>query len=150
MREAKGTELEEEEERTFVPSAVSVPLKPLFRCDRQCSGKTLSYWQLASVVENEGDEAFSTNLCQMCFNKHFAGKRRRTIDKCEVEAGCGNEGVSGKNVENDGKEPYLRGMWNISPVKDRSRRSFDSRKKSRQECQVSGSRNRQQKSTWNK
>ena len=111
MREAKGTELEEEEERTFVPSAVSVPLKPLFRCDRQCSGKTLSYWQLASVVENEGDEAFSTNLCQMCFNKHFAGKRRRTIDKCEVEAGCGNEGVSGKNVENDGKEPYLRGMW---------------------------------------
>ena len=30
MREAKSTEYEEEEERTFVPSAVSVPLKPLF------------------------------------------------------------------------------------------------------------------------
>ena len=37
VREAKGAENEEEEERTFVPSAVSVPLKPLFRCDRQCS-----------------------------------------------------------------------------------------------------------------
>ena len=41
VREAKGTEYEEEEERTFVPSAVSVPSKPLFRCDNQCSEKTL-------------------------------------------------------------------------------------------------------------
>ena len=40
VREAKGTEYEEEEERTFVPSAVSVPSKPLFRCDNQCSEKT--------------------------------------------------------------------------------------------------------------
>ena len=30
VREAKSMEYEEEEERTFVPSAVSVPLKALF------------------------------------------------------------------------------------------------------------------------
>ena len=42
VREEKGTEFEEKEERTFIPSAVSVPLKPLFRCDQQCSEKTLS------------------------------------------------------------------------------------------------------------
>ena len=54
VREGTSTEHEEEEERTFVPSAISVPLKPLFRCDKQCSEKTLSYWQLASVVVNEG------------------------------------------------------------------------------------------------
>ena len=50
VREEKSTEFEEEEEkqRTFVASAVSVPLKPLFRCDRQCSEKFLSFWQLAS------------------------------------------------------------------------------------------------------
>ena len=36
-------------------------------------------------------------------------RRRRTTDKCEVEAGRGKESVSGKNMENDGKEPYLRG-----------------------------------------
>ena len=35
VREATGTEYEEVEERTFVPSAVGVPLKPLFRCDKQ-------------------------------------------------------------------------------------------------------------------
>ena len=43
---------------------MSVPLKPLFRCDVQCSEKTLSYWHLASVVLNEGDEAKTTNLLQ--------------------------------------------------------------------------------------
>ena len=37
VREATSTECEEEEERTFVPSVASVPLKPLFRCDNQCS-----------------------------------------------------------------------------------------------------------------
>ena len=63
VREAKSTEQEEMEERIFVPSAVSVPQKPLFRCDNQCSEKTLSYWQLASVVVDEGDEAYTTNLC---------------------------------------------------------------------------------------
>ena len=50
VREGKSTEHEEEEERTFVPSAMSVPLKPLFRCDKQCSEMTFSYRQLASVV----------------------------------------------------------------------------------------------------
>ena len=50
VREGKSTEFEEEEERTFIPSAVSVPLNLLFRCDKQCSDKTLSNWQLASVV----------------------------------------------------------------------------------------------------
>ena len=34
VKEGRSTE-KEEEEMTFVPSAVSVPLKPLFRCDRR-------------------------------------------------------------------------------------------------------------------
>ena len=29
----------EEEERFFTPSAVSVPLRPLFRCDKRCREK---------------------------------------------------------------------------------------------------------------
>ena len=64
VREEKITEFEEEKQRTFIPCAVAVPLKPLFRCDKKCSGRTLGSWQLASVVVTEGDEAFSTNLCQ--------------------------------------------------------------------------------------
>ena len=39
VREAKGMDQEEDEEMTFVPSAISVPQKPLFCCDNQCSEK---------------------------------------------------------------------------------------------------------------
>ena len=48
VREAKSTDQEEVEELSFVPSAISVPQKMIFRCDNQCSEKTLSFWQLAS------------------------------------------------------------------------------------------------------
>ena len=48
----------------LVQSAISVPRKPMFRCDNQCSEKTLSFWQLASVVIKEGEESYTTNLCQ--------------------------------------------------------------------------------------
>ena len=98
VREERSTEFEEEEERTFIPSAASVPLKPLFRCDKQCSEKTLSNWQLASVVLNEGDEAYTTRLCQKCVNTP-SGKRRKTAVKCAVETCSGKECVSRKNVE---------------------------------------------------
>ena len=67
---------------------------------------------MASLVLNEGDEAYTTNLCQKCFNKHLQAKgeepltnvkwrevvvkRRRIVEEC------------GKMI---GKEPYLRGVW---------------------------------------
>ena len=57
VTEAQSAEQEEKEERIFVPSAVSVPQKMMFRCHKQCSEKSLSYWQLASVVINEGEES---------------------------------------------------------------------------------------------
>ena len=56
VREAKSAEQEEVEERIFAPSAVRVPQNMMFRCDKQCSEKSLRYWQLASVVINEGEE----------------------------------------------------------------------------------------------
>ena len=107
---AKSTEFEEEEGRTFVPSAVSVPLKPLFRFDKQCSEKTLTYWQLASVVLNEGDEAYAADLCQKCFNKHRQ-KEKKNVVNCAVETGSGKEGVSWKNAENDGERTIS--AWDV-------------------------------------
>ena len=61
VREAEDTDREEAEELSFVPSAISVPRKPMSRCDNQCSEKTLSFWPLASVVIQEGEESYSTN-----------------------------------------------------------------------------------------
>ena len=42
-------------------------------------------------------------LVSNVFQQTLAGKSRRTTDKCEEEAGCGKDGVSGKNVKNYGK-----------------------------------------------
>ena len=39
VREAKELNQEEAEEISFVPSAITVPQKPLFRCDNRCSEK---------------------------------------------------------------------------------------------------------------
>ena len=153
MREGKSTEYEEEEERTFVPSAISVPLKPLFRCDKQCSEKTLSCWQLASVVVNEGDEAYTTNLCQKCFNKHLQAGGEVLLTNVQWREVVEKKAYRGRMWKLMGENHICVGCGNTSPVKeDRRQRSFGSwlTKKSRQECKVSGSRNRQQKSTWNK
>ena len=74
MREANNVDQQEAEETSFVPSAISVPQKLLFRCDNQCSEKTLSFRQLASVVTKEGEESYTTNLCQQCYNKSLEAK----------------------------------------------------------------------------
>ena len=74
VREAKDMDQEEAEEISFVPSAISVPQKPLFRCDNQCCEKTLSFWQFASVVMTEGKESYTTNLCQQCYDKSLKAK----------------------------------------------------------------------------
>ena len=55
-REAKSTEHEEMEEDFRTE-----------RCKRSAKA-FVSLWQ-SSVVVNEGDEAYTTNLCQKCFKK---------------------------------------------------------------------------------
>ena len=54
------------------------PQKMMFRCDKQCSEKSLSYWQLTSVVINEGEESYTTNLCQKCFDNSLMAKGETT------------------------------------------------------------------------
>ena len=81
VSEAKSTEQEEMEERIFVPS---VPQKPLFRCDNQCSEKTLSCWQLASVVVAEGDEACTTTVCQKCFSEHLQARGEKPLSNVQL------------------------------------------------------------------
>ena len=76
VREAKDLNQEEADEISFVPSAISVPQKPLFRCDSRCSEMTLSFWQFASVVIKEGEESYTTNLCQQHYNESRVAKRR--------------------------------------------------------------------------
>ena len=60
---------EEAEEKSFVPSALSIPRGPMFWCDNRCSDKALRFWQLASVVVDE--ESYTANLCQQCYNQRL-------------------------------------------------------------------------------
>ena len=79
MRKTKSAEQEKAEVRIFVPNAISAPQKPLFRCGNQCSEKTLSYWQLASLVSNAGEESYTTNICQVCFSNFLKAKEERPL-----------------------------------------------------------------------
>ena len=69
VTEANDMDQEEGEETSFVPSAISVPEKPLSRRQNQRSENTLSFWQLASVVTKEGEKSYTTKLCQKCYNE---------------------------------------------------------------------------------
>ena len=90
---------------------MSLPLKPLFRCDNQCSEKTLSHWQLPSVVVNEGDEAYTTNLCQKCFNKHLQAKGEEPLTNVKWRHVVEKKAYRGRMWTMMGKEEYLCGMW---------------------------------------
>ena len=104
----------------FVPSAVTVPLKLLFRCDKQCSEKTLSCWQLVSVVADEGDEAKTTNLCQKCFNKLLQAKGEEPLTNVQWRQVVEKKAYRGRMWKLMEKEPFLRGMWEYF-LQERSR-----------------------------
>ena len=93
VREAKSTEHEEEEERTFVPSAVSVALN----------------WQLASVVVNEGYEAYTGPTCVRSVSTNTC--RPKEKNRCQMCSGqlVEKKAYRGRMWKMIGKEPYLRG-----------------------------------------
>ena len=110
MREAKGTDQEEAEEQSFVPSAISVPQKLMFRCDNQCSEKTLSFWQLASVVIQESEDSYTTNLCQKCYNDSLKAKGEKTLTNWQWRQFAGQKTHRRRLWKMMGKEQHARGM----------------------------------------
>ena len=126
--------------RTFAPSAMSVPQKPLFRCDNQCSEKTLSYWQLAYLVIFEGEESYTTNICHMCFSNSLKAKGEKPLTNVQCILVVEKKRLT---VE----EPHVREKWEYF-LQVRNRAKSWLKKKSRQEYKVSGSWNRQPENTW--
>ena len=120
VREAKDVDQEEAEEMSFVPSAISVPQKPSFRCDNQCSEKTLSFWQFASVVIKEGEESYTTNLCQQCYNKHLEEKGEKSLTNLQWYEFVEKKAHRGSLWKMREKEQYIREMSFLP----RKRKSF--------------------------
>ena len=75
---------EEAEDTGFVSSALGEPRGPFYWCDNRCIEKAVRYWQIASMVVEEGGEAHTINLCQQCFNDQLVqqGKPRLELWLC--------------------------------------------------------------------
>ena len=96
------------EELSFVPSAISVPQKMIFRCDNQCSEKTLSLWQFSSVVMREGEESDTANMCQMCHNDSVKAKGEKTLTNWPWREFPEQKAHRGRLWRMMGKEQYVR------------------------------------------
>ena len=119
VREANDMDQEEDEEISFVPSAISVPQKPLFRCDNHCSEKTFGFWQLASVVIKEGEESYAANLCQKCCNESLKAKGNEPLTRWQLW----RKRRIVEDFGNDGKTQYVREMWEyVLPRKSKSKK----------------------------
>ena len=68
---------------SFVPkSAINfVPQSALLLCDNRCSEKTHCFWQCASVVVDDGEEAHTINLCQQCYNESLVARGDKPLTK---------------------------------------------------------------------
>ena len=109
VKEGKSTEQEEEEKWTFTECGER-SAKALVSL-RQTMQRKDPQLLAAGVVVNEGDEACTTNLCQKCFNKHLQAKGEEPLTNVKWRQVVEKEGVSGKNVENDGKRTIS--AWDV-------------------------------------
>ena len=92
---------------SFVPSAISVPLI----CDNQCSGKTLSFWQFASVVIKEGEESYNTNLCQQRYNESVVARGDTPLTTWQWHELVEKKAHGGRLWKIMGREQCIRQMW---------------------------------------
>ena len=111
VKESLDLSREEAEEISFVPSAISVPQRPLFRCDNRCSDKTLSFWQFASVVMKGCEESYTTNLCQQCSNKMLVARGDKPLEKWQWYEVVEKKTHRGRLWRMLGKDQYVQEMW---------------------------------------
>ena len=102
VREAKSAEQEEVEESFFCTKCGQCSAKMMFRCDMQCS---------EMLVINEGEEAYTTNLCQKCFNNSLKAKGEKPLANVQWRHVVEKKPHRGRIWRMMGKEPYVRGMW---------------------------------------
>ena len=95
--------LEEAEVISFVPGAFSIPRGPMFWYDNPCSDKALRFWQLASVVVDDEEEAYTINFVSSVLQRKIDGTGPGAVEVLAVEGSGGTESASWQTVENVGK-----------------------------------------------
>ena len=108
VREAKDMDQEEDEEMSFVPGAICVPQKLLFRCDNQCSEKTLSFWQFASVVIKKSQGIIHDQFMPAMLQQVSGGKRDKPLTNWQWYGFAEKKAHRGRLWKMMGKEQYFR------------------------------------------
>ena len=85
-----------------MPSALSIPRGPLCWCDDRCSEKGLRFWQFASVVVDDGEEAHTINICQQCHNEGLTAQDQAPLKSWQRKAVVQQKSASWQLVENVG------------------------------------------------
>ena len=73
--------------------------------------KDLSFWQLASLVIQEGEESYTTNLCQKCYNESLKEQGEDPLTNWQWREFAGQKAHRGRLWKMMGKEQDVREMW---------------------------------------
>ena len=110
-RESLDISREEAEEISFVPSAISIPQRPMFWCNNRCSDKALRFWQFASEIVDDVEEANTVNLCQQCYNERLTAQGQAPLKSWQWKAVVEQKAHRGRLWKMLGKDQFIQGMW---------------------------------------
>ena len=134
VRESLNLSREEAEEISFVPSALSIPRGPMFWCDSRCSDKALRFWQFASVVVDDGEESYTVNLCQQCYNERLTVQGLAPLKSWQWYAVVEKKAHRGRLWRNVGKRPaYARNVGVFSSERMKAKKFREDAEKEKQE-----------------
>ena len=106
VRESLNLSRDEADDKCFVSSAISIPQRPMFRCDNRCSDKAFRFWQFASVVVEDGKESHTAN-----YNESLTAKGLALLKNWQWKAVVEKKAHRGRLRRMLGKDQYIQGMW---------------------------------------
>ena len=118
MRESLNLSRDEAEEISFVPSAISIPQRPMFWCDNRCSDTAHRFWQFASSVVEDGKESKTANVCQQCYNESLTAKGLGLLKNWQWKAVVEKKAHRGRLWRMLEKRPYFQECGNIFRLKE--------------------------------
>ena len=110
---------------SFVPSAMSIP-------------KALRFGQFASVVVDDGKEAYTVNLCQQCHNESLTVKGLALLKNWQWKAVVEKKAHRGRLWRTLGKDQSIQGMceyFSLERVKAKKKFSKDAEKEKQEGIQ---------------
>ena len=130
----------------------SIPQRSMFWCDTRCSDKAVSFWQLASVVVEDGEECNTANLCQQCNNKKLVANGGAPSKKWQWYAVVEEKAHPGRLWSMLGERPvHTRNVGVFSCERLKAKKFREEAEKEKQEgIQGNGSANRGPRNTLNK